>query len=134
MAKNIPRFPTSQQLDEAVENARKMCEFMTQPQWREQRESLRRLAAKLGQSKPSPHKKPKRKRNKGGGRKPAFTREEIAQLGDEYRRALDKNAKLEDYTKADHHMRQFLAKDRRNVHPVTLKRHVLRPVRGKRTK
>jgi hypothetical protein len=124
------RFPISRQLDARLRGAFKPT---AAPQWLKQRENLARPVAKLGQAKPSPQKKPKQKR-KGGGRKPSFTPEEQTRLQGIYRDLLDRNPKLKSYSLAEKAMRQFLPEDKRNVSPRTLQRHVLRPVRGKRTK
>jgi hypothetical protein len=85
-----------------------------------------RLAIKVDLTPPRP--KPKVKK-KGGGRKPAFTPEEAAQLQDALRCELVKNPKL-----TERHVRRLLPKNKSNLSLRTIKRHVLWPVLGKRTK
>jgi hypothetical protein len=92
-----------------------------------------RLAIKVDLTPPQP--KPKAKK-KGGGRKRAFTHEEAAQLQDALCRELVKNPKLKtlDFSVAERHVRRLLPKDKSNLSLRAIKRHVLWPVLGKRTK
>jgi hypothetical protein len=90
-----------------------------------------RLAIKVDLTPPPP--KPKAKKKKGGGGKPAFTPGEAVQLQDAYRRELDEDSKLKDFSLAERRVRRLLPMGKSNLSSRTIKRYVLWPVLGKRT-
>jgi hypothetical protein len=70
----------------------------------------------------------KRKRKTGGGRRTRLTDEEAMELRQSYQRALRRDPTLRKHEAAVEWLRPRLPKAKRDVHPETLKRHVIRPV------
>jgi integrase len=128
-------FRISRQLEErlrsAVKNPPRPTAFMSSPPWRADQKKIRQAPAVLDRSAQSV---PPKRRKKGGGRKPYFSQDEIAQLRDVYRRLLTEDANLKTHTVAKARMKRFLPKDKRLVGLRTLTRHVFSPVLDERTK
>jgi hypothetical protein len=123
-------FRISRQLEErlhaAVRNPTRSTAYMASPEWRGDQEKLRQSAAGLGGStQPVPQKKPVR-RKKGAGRKPSLTQEEIARLQQAYRGLLAKDPKFKNQTLAAQRLGRLLPKDKRDLNPRTLIRHVIK--------
>jgi hypothetical protein len=73
-----------------------------------------------------------RSRRPGGGRKKFFTDEEITNLRARYRKLLDENPKIED-KKAIYQLSLSVPAEKRGPeHEHNYRRHVFKPVRGKR--
>ena len=125
MVKTTRRIPELQ-LDE------RLREWVRAPKERALREQAQRLALKVDLTPPKA--KSKKTRKAGGGRKDAFTQEEIARLQDVYRRELAKDAKLKAYTLAAQRLRRLLPKIAKKGSVRTLARHVFEPVLAERTK
>jgi hypothetical protein len=119
----LPSLPPG--VDELLRaDAAQLRKRLDHPLFHQQQDQLRRTKAALGKRTST---KPKRRRQKGGGRKPSFTRAEIAELQKAFRRWRKENPNTKQGA-AIPHMLSFLPKKKHDLSLSTFARHVFRPV------
>jgi hypothetical protein len=127
MAKNTPRFPTSQQIDKAMKDARKLNAFMASPEGQKLLRRAEALGAKLGQSaKPRP-KKRRSKKKKEPAHYVKLSPDEVTSLTNAYRKTLKADpSSVAKQASAIASLRGLLPKQQRGVSDARLRRLILR--------